>query len=104
MNIGGIIVLAALIGLIPAAIAKGKGHSFGEWWLFGALLFIVALPMALVLKPNADEYRQCPHCLSQVPVRATVCARCSRDIRPAVAPLPKSPPTAKGGTGLRWPD
>ena len=38
------IFIAGALGLIPAAIASGKGHSFGAWWLFGAALFIVALP------------------------------------------------------------
>jgi len=49
-----ILILAVLIGLIPAAIAKSKGHSFGVWWLYGAALFIVALPHALVLKHSKE--------------------------------------------------
>lgn len=32
-----------------------KGHSFWTWWIFGALLFIVALPMAIVLKPAGED-------------------------------------------------
>ena len=35
--------LAALLGLIPANIAKRKGHSFGLWWFYGWMLFIVAI-------------------------------------------------------------
>ena len=38
-----ILVVAALLGLIPANIAKKKGHSFGLWWLYGWMLFIVAI-------------------------------------------------------------
>lgn len=49
-----ILIIAVLIGLIPAAIASKKGRSFGTWWFFGAMLFIVALPMALMMKPK-DE-------------------------------------------------
>jgi hypothetical protein len=49
-----ILVVAALLGLVPAKIASDKGHSFGAWWLFGAALFIVALPMALLIKPNTE--------------------------------------------------
>ena len=37
------LALAAALGLIPANIAKKKGHSFGLWWLYGWLLFIVAI-------------------------------------------------------------
>lgn len=48
------LIIAILIGLIPAAIAKDKGRSFGLWWFFGASLFIVALPASLLIKKNAS--------------------------------------------------
>ena len=37
------IIVAAFLGLIPAYIAKNKGHSFGLWWFYGWMLFIVAI-------------------------------------------------------------
>ena len=37
------LIVAALLGLIPANIAKKKGHSFGLWWFYGWMLFIVAI-------------------------------------------------------------
>ncbi len=40
-----------MIGLIPAFVAQKKGHSFGLWWFYGAALFIIALPHALIMKP-----------------------------------------------------
>ncbi|CAA2144919.1 hypothetical protein [Methylobacterium bullatum] len=46
-----ILVIAALIVLIPAFIAQKKGQSFALWWFYGAALFIVALPHALIMKP-----------------------------------------------------
>lgn len=56
-----IFVFAVLLGLIPAAIASHKGRSFGVWWFYGALLFIIALPMALLLKPKvAAEQAEAP--------------------------------------------
>lgn len=48
-----IVIVAILLGIIPAAIASGKGRNFLLWWLYGSLLFIVALPMALIMKPKA---------------------------------------------------
>jgi hypothetical protein len=30
-----IIFLAAIIGLLPAFIAKRKGRMFGIWWFYG---------------------------------------------------------------------
>ncbi len=47
--------IAAAIGLIPAAIARRKGRNFFDWWFFGASLFPVALPAALMLKPRFSE-------------------------------------------------
>ena len=38
-----ILAVAAVLGLIPANIAKNKGHSFGLWWFYGWMLFIVAI-------------------------------------------------------------
>ena len=37
------LIIAAALGLIPANIAKKKGHSFGLWWFYGWMLFIVAI-------------------------------------------------------------
>jgi hypothetical protein len=41
---------AMLLGVITGAIAQKKGESFLLWWLFGTLLFIIALPMVLLIK------------------------------------------------------
>lgn len=38
-----ILAVAAVLGFIPANIAKKKGHSFGLWWFYGWMLFIVAI-------------------------------------------------------------
>lgn len=46
-----ILILAILLGLIPATIAHNKGYSFLGWWILGSLLFIVALPIMLVAQP-----------------------------------------------------
>lgn len=38
-----VLIVAAGLGLIPANIAKNKGHNFGLWWFYGWMLFIVAI-------------------------------------------------------------
>lgn len=45
-----VLPLAALLGLLPAFIARAKGYPFLLWWVFGALVFIVALPVAFFLQ------------------------------------------------------
>lgn len=37
------LVIAAGLAFIPATIAKNKGYSFGLWWFYGWMLFIVAI-------------------------------------------------------------
>ncbi|MFQ9092523.1 MAG: hypothetical protein ACLR5K_12055 [Acutalibacteraceae bacterium] len=37
------LVISAGLGFIPATIAKNKGYNFGVWWLYGWMLFIVAI-------------------------------------------------------------
>jgi hypothetical protein len=50
-----ILIGAVLLGLIPAYLAKKKGRSFGLWWFYGALIFIIALPHALLMEPLPDS-------------------------------------------------
>lgn len=49
------LVAPALLGLIPAVIASKKGRSFALWWLYGAALFVAALPMAITMKPTPSS-------------------------------------------------
>jgi hypothetical protein len=70
------LVVAALLGLIPAAIAQPKGRSFGLWWLYGFLLFIVALPHSLML----GKAKPCPQCAELVKREAKVCRFCGSQI------------------------
>ena len=45
-----IIIVYSLLGLIPAFIAKNKGKNFITWWIYGTLLFPIALVHSLVSK------------------------------------------------------
>jgi hypothetical protein len=81
LDIVSFLLIAAIIGLIPAAIAHSKGHSFFSWWFFGAMLWIVAMPCAIMLKRtvNTSLERVCPHCRSFIDKEATVCRYCQRE-------------------------
>lgn len=84
------LLLAIVLGLIPAAIAQSKGRSFFGFWVYGALLFIVALPHALLAKTNVSAvearqlsdgaHRKCPHCAEVIKQEAKVCRFCGRDV------------------------
>ena len=82
-----ILLLAAIIGLLPAYIAHTKGRGFLLWWIYGTLLFILALPHSLLLRSNKRklEYRQlaqgmrkCVYCAEMIKQEAMICKFCGK--------------------------
>lgn len=50
------------------------------------VFFLVVKPVnALLARRQKDEptTKPCPHCLSEIPVAASVCSFCTRDVQPA---------------------
>lgn len=74
------IALIIFIGLacIPAFIAEKKGRSFALWFVYGFLLFIVALIHSLMIEPNeyAPGMKKCSECQKIISNEARVCSFC----------------------------
>lgn len=91
-----VILVAVLLGLIPAFIAKNKGRSFIGWWIYGALLFIIAIIHVLLVKDKVSNdaqpkkadidsgMRTCPFCSELVRANAIKCKHCGSDISESV--------------------
>lgn len=60
------LIIAAGLGFIPANIAKKKGYSFGLWWFYGWMLFIVAI-IHVSLIPDKNVQQTPIHSASSIP-------------------------------------
>jgi len=91
MDPTGTLIFAALLGLIPAFIAKYKGRSFGLWWFYGFMIWIIAIIHVLIIKTTPEALqkkvdkdpliKKCPYCSEIIKADALICKHCHMDLR-----------------------
>jgi len=93
-----VVIINGLFALIPANLAKNKGHSFAGFWAFGFFLsFVLALVVALVIE-NRNNSRailakdthivenglsqtlKCPSCAEWIKAEANICKHCQSSV------------------------
>ncbi|WP_210453135.1 zinc ribbon domain-containing protein [Pantoea ananatis] len=106
-----LLVICAILGCIPASIAKGKGRNFLEWWIYGALLFIVALIHSLCIGKDYkaieksqinDGLVKCPFCAEPIKPEAIKCKHCGSDVERTVTQLASPFDSKSDGTKIRF--
>ncbi|EEC8124878.1 zinc ribbon domain-containing protein [Escherichia coli] len=83
------ILLSVVLGIVPAIIAQTKGRSFFVWWIYGTLLFIVALVHSIVITKDEKTHEQemmgngmkkCHFCAELIKEEAIKCKHCGSDL------------------------
>ncbi|HGJ5872379.1 MAG TPA: zinc ribbon domain-containing protein [Arsenophonus apicola] len=84
-----VIFYAIFLGLIPAIIANSKGRSFALWWIYGTLIFIIALVHSILIRKDShviekrlasDGLVKCPFCAEMIKHEAIKCKHCASDL------------------------
>jgi hypothetical protein len=102
-----LLLLAMVLGVVPAMIASKKGGNGFLWWIYGTALFVIALVHALLMEDRTR--RSCPFCAERIKQEAKVCPHCQRDLmsaKPEVAltapPMKFVPATEDSGSAIWW--
>jgi hypothetical protein len=71
------LAIALILAFLTARIASKKDGSFFKWFVAGAFLGIIALPIAIFKRQQVPStLKKCPKCAEQLPVSALVCDSC----------------------------
>jgi hypothetical protein len=66
--------------------AKMKGYGWFEWFLYGLMIWPVALVHILVKKPREElERLPCPRCAEPIQPKAALCPHCRSELTPGWA-------------------
>jgi RNA polymerase subunit RPABC4/transcription elongation factor Spt4 len=107
-----ILFIVIVLAVIPGMIASSKGRSFFGFFLFGLLIWPVALVHALIMQPTqaetaarahgqakAEGRRPCPFCAEMIKREAKVCPHCRSELPARWSESGVMPKTGHGTSG-----
>lgn len=97
-----LILIILSLGIITALIAKKRqlGHVV-LWFVFGCLLAILAIPMAMLMSPKSKKdlksspAKKCPFCAEFIKAEALKCRFCQSEVPLEASPVPSIPSPVK---------
>ncbi len=106
-----LLILALVMAFVVGHIAESKGRGGGRWFLFGLVLWPIALvlillaprtPQAALKRARAEGRFPCPFCAELVKAEARLCPQCRSDLAEGWAVgQPAAPPYRWHGASAR---